>query len=273
MLIQTDNFLISVTDTVERPMLYGEGGVPLIIDTDFNPKEHRKQTGRICGLPIKVSKQYTYNNDLQIGDQVLFNHLALEDERKFKPHIYRVELFLIFAKINNGIVEPIDEFIICEASVQEQSTVIKGADKISSKYCKALALSENAKKSGVKANDLIYFTHNADYSFKVGSKEFIRLRTRNVVAVERDGELIPMREMVMVEQVIKEEKVAGLTVVKQTTNQRIGKVLKIAEGNEFLQPNDEICFYYGSSVKVNWKGKEYCFVDINNIKFVYDEES
>lgn len=269
MLIQKDNFLISVTDTVERPLLYGENGVPLIIDTDYHPKEHRKQIGRICGLPIQVTDQYLYDNPLKIGDSVLYSHLALEDLQKYKDKIYRVEYEFIIAKVNNNVIEPLEDFILCEAMTEKNDSLIQKAERSSEKYCKAIAVSNKAKTFGVKVNDIIFFTHNANYSFKVGEKEFVRLRIRNVIAIERGGELFPMRNKVMVSEINKEENVLGIVVLKKKTNQKKGVVLKASVEVKEIKQGDEIAYYLGSSSSLTWNGNQYAFVNKDNIKFIY----
>ena len=269
MLIQQDNFLISVTDTIERPLLFGENGQPLIIDTDYNPKDHRKQIGTIEGLPIRVTPQYIYDNPLKKGDKVLINHLALEKLQHYLNNWYRVEYYLIFAKINEGILEPLEDFIFCDAVPIKQDSVVQLADKKSEKYAKVIALSHKAKSFGLQIGDLVYFTHNANYSFHVGEKEFTRLRIRNIIGIERGGELIPMRNKLLVEQIEEFDEVCGIKVLKEPTNQKIGIVLQTSDMVKGINKGDKVSFYLGSASSLTWQGKNYAFVTDDNIKFIY----
>lgn len=270
MLIQQDNFLISVTDTVERPLLFGENGQPLIIDTDYNAKDHRKQIGTIEGLPIRVTDQYIYDKPLKKGDKVLMNHLALENRQHYLNNWYRVEYYLIFAKINEGVLEPLEDFIFCDSVPIKQDSAIQLVDKKSEKYAKIIALSNKAKSLGLQIDDIVYFTHNANYSFNVGEVEFTRLRVRNVIGIERDGKLIPMRNKVLVEQIEEFDYICGIRVLKPSTNQKTGIVLQSSEMVKGINKGDKVSFYLGSASSLTWKGKNYAFVTDDNIKFIYE---
>ena len=269
MLIYTDNFLIKVSDTQERPLIKMANGQPLIVDTDYNPKEHRKQIGEIVALPMNISSQHLYDNPLEIGDTVLFSHLALEDFQHYQDNIYRAEYHLFYAKIKNGIIEPLEDILICEAMNVKQDSVIAKLDIKSEKYCKVIAVSNKNKKEGVIEGDIIHFTHNANYSFKVGEKEFVRLRTRNIIAIERNGDFIPMRNKVMVKEIEDKKYIAGIEIVRKKDNQKKGVVIKTSNDVAEVKENDIVCYFLGTSSRLNVQGTEYAFVNKDNIKFIY----
>lgn len=262
MICQKDMFIVSIPDSIERPEIFGTNR--FIIDTDYNPKEHKKQIGQIVHLPIRITEQYVYDNPLVVGDEVLISHQVAEDVNKLEDGLYRADYYNIFAKINGGVLEPLEDFIFCDRVLDQKSNALLLTDKVSTKCAKVIAVCKNSK--GVKVGDMIHFTSNADYTLYIGKKEFTRMRLRNVIAIERCGEIFPLSSKVMVMEVIVPTVIGGIELPNPNPMQKKGVVITPNFG---LNRGDVVCYFEGHSSQVKIDGDKYSSVGEDNIKFVY----
>lgn len=261
MIVKKNCFLVEVQDKYEFPL-------GMRVDVKWTDERHifKNHIGKIIGLPIRIDNKYFNEFPLVIGDDVFMSHLVCEDKYRVSHNVFYAEYFHLFAKVA-GAICPLDEFILLERGYREQHELLKVADKQSGVFGYAKYLSEYAIQAGVKVGDKVFFTHNANYEFNVQGALYTRIRIRNVVGVERDGELICLNNRALVHPEPSFENVSGLIFEKKET-QRTAVVLKSNIAS--VKPNDKVAFYNDVASRCIWRNKEYAFLNEENIKFVWN---
>lgn len=270
MRLNKDIYLIRLDDSIERLPIMSSRGESLVLDMDFNPKEYRRQYGEVIGLPIRVGMEYINDNPLKEGDKVLVSHLISERDHSLGDNLHRCEYFNIFAKVNNWILEPLEDFIFCDRMVEKRSSVLEMKEVVSMKFCVVVSVSNKAKEYGIREGDIVHFTHNSDYGINISGKKFTRIRLRNVICIERDGELFPVKHKMKVKVIREKKEVAGIEVVgSKKVLQKEGIVID-SNGVKGFREGDKICYYNGHFSRIDYDGIEWSFIEENNVHFKYN---
>lgn len=262
--VARNKFLIEVNDQFVRPNIKGLD----FIDTDFNPKVLATKTGRIYCLPISIGQEFRYDIKLEIGDEVVFNHLVCNNRNKFSDTIFFGNYNLIFAVIRDGVLIPLEDAMFLEKIIEVGDVIggFKIPDKVSSKCATIYAASTYAQSEGIRNGDVIFFTKDADYPIAIGGKEFYKMHLRNVIGIDRGGELTTFRNKLLVKDITELGKIGGLEKIYANTSLRTGIVME--SGTTGIAQGTLLTYYNGTASIVNWKGSDYAFINLENIKYL-----
>ncbi|MES2395793.1 MAG: hypothetical protein V4549_07310 [Bacteroidota bacterium] len=264
MRIARNKFLVEVSDQFVRPNIKGLE----FIDTDFNPKILATKVGRINSLPICVGSEYKYETKLNVGDEIVFNHLVCQERNKFSNNIFFCQYYNIFARIQNGELEPLEDVFFCHKIVEPDTTFpgfhIPG--KVSGKHATVMAVSALVAKEGVKVGDIVYFTKNADYEIVIAGNELYKMHLRNIIGIKREGKLTTFRNKLLVKDVTELGFIGGLEKIYANTSLRVGVVME--SGTTGIAVGTRITYFNGVASVLSWKGEDYSFINEENIKFV-----
>lgn len=274
MKVAKDTFLIQVhSDRNSDIGIIGANGSPITIDTDYNKYKHTVQVGRIYACPIMITDQYSYDTPLQVNDQVVFHHFVCQPDHKVAENIYRAEYFHVYAKIENDIIMPIEDAIFVIPLLEDEESMYVGKIRIKAfqenvkQQGLVFAASKKAQAAGVHAGDKVFFTANADYSMKVIDKDVYRMRIRNIVAIERNGELVCLAGKVLVKEDPQERMIGRFSDVRGGT-QMTGIV--IAAHAPGIKPGERIAYYAGTTGSIDYDGSRYGFIELRHINYVIE---
>lgn len=265
MRVSKNKFLVEVDEQFVIPKI---NGIDFFVDTDYNPKALATKTGRIHTLPITVTEDFIYDNKLNVGDRVVFSHLVCQKINRFAENVFFCSYHNIYAKVMVGELQPLEDIFFCE-KMKMPDTVIGAFTKegeVSDKYARVFSVSNYSKEQGVEIGDIVFFTKNADYEMDVNGKSIYKMHLRNVIAIERDGELKTFRNRVMVKNITQIGSVAGVEKIYAQTSLQTGVVLE--EGNSGVKKGSLITYFAGIASEVNWNGQNYSFVRAENIKYI-----
>lgn len=265
MRVAKNKFLVEVDDQFVRPVI---GGLKLFVDTDFNPKRLATKIGRIHSLPVALDQEYRYDNKFNVGDVVVFSHLVCQDKNKFADNIFYCNYHNIYAKVVNDSLVPIEDIIFCEKMYDAGMEIgcFKVDPKVSDKYAKVFEVSKFAEEEGVQKGDIVFFTKNADYEVDVCGKSLYKMHLRNIIGIERDGELKTFRNKLLVKNITKLKNVGQVERLYADTHLQTGVVLE--SGKTSIAKGTELTYLNTISTVVKWKGEEYSFINLENIKFI-----
>lgn len=266
MRISKNNFLVQVDSQFQKPNIPGFD----FIDTDFNPKALATKIGRIYALPIYVGEEYKYDVKLKEGDLVVFNHIVCDDKNKIENNIFLCAYYNIYAKIDDGKIIPLEDTIFCEKIIDSGIEIgcFKVEGKVSDKYAKVFEVSAYMKKQGIQSGDIIFFTKNADYEIVVGGKELLKMHQRNIIGIERNGELVPFGRKLIVKNITKWNDAGGLKRMYASSNLQTGVVIN--GGITRIEKGKMLTYFALISSEVTWKGEKYSFIKDENIKFIIE---
>ena len=262
--VARNKFLIEVNDQFVRPNIRGLD----FIDTDFNPRALATKTGKICCLPISIGQEFRYDVELKVGDEVVFNHLVCSDKNKFSDTIFFANYNLIFAVIRDGVLIPLEDSMFLEKIIDVGAEIgcFKVPDKVSSKCATIYEASLFAKSEGIRNGDIIFFTKDADYPIIIHGKEFYKMHLRNVIGINREGELTTFRNKLLVKDITELGKIGGLEKIYANTSLRTGIVRE--SGTTSITQGSLLTYYNSTASIVNWKGSDYAFILEENIKYI-----
>ncbi len=265
MLVSKNNFLVEVESQFVKPKIKG---FDFFIDTDFNPKLLSTKIGKIHTLSIGVTPPSKYDNPLHVGDLVVFGHLVCQAKNKVQENVFMCPYHSIFAKIVNEQLQPLEEMIFCEPITDEDKNIgaflVKG--KVSDKKAKVFELSNEVRKAGIQKGDTVFFTKNADYGVEVAGKLLYMMRIRNIIGIERDGELKTFRKKLLVKNTTKLGSIGDVEKIYAQTSLQTGIVIE--SGTTNITKGTELTYLNGTASIVNWKGEDYAFIDEVNIKYL-----
>lgn len=264
MRVARNKFLIEVNDQFVRPNIKGLE----FIDTDYNPKVLATKFGRIVCLPISVGQEFRYDVKLEIGDEVVFNHLVCNDRNKYSDTKFFGNYNLIFAVIREGVLIPLEDSMFLEKIIEVGAEIgcFKVPDKVSSKCATIYEASTYAQAEGIRKGDIIFFTKDADYPIAIHGKEFYKMHLRNVIGIERDGVLTTFRNKLLVKDITELGKIGGLEKIYANTSLRTGVVIE--SGTTGIEQGSLLTYYNSTSSIVRWKGQDYAFISEENIKYL-----
>ncbi len=273
MKVQKDTFLIRVQSDRINTGIAGIGGKEIIIDSDYNKYKHTTQIGIIHACPIKITKQYLYDTELNVGDTVAFHHFVCQADHKIEDGVYRAEYFHLYALLKDSSVEPLEDVIFVEPILESEDSLYAGNIRIKShqeniKQCGIVfAASKKAKAMGVRDGDKVFFSKDADYKMKLIDKVYYRMRIRNITAIERDGKLICLNDKFLVKQFGPENK-SGIFVDVKQSHQMRGDVVFVGDAVwGAVQEGDAVSYYNGSLGTIEWKGDTYATIELRNLNY------
>ncbi len=162
---------------------------------------------------------------------------------------------------------PLEKTIFCEKIVEPDYNVgglhVKG--KVSDKCAKVFEVSKYCYDNGIRKDDIIFFTKNADYEIIVEGKEFYKMYLRNVIGIERNGQLVPYQNKLLVKNVTKLGEVGGLQRIYAPNTLQYGVVIN--SGNTGIEKGITITYFDVFSSPVIWKEEMYSFINEENIKY------
>ena len=262
MIVKKNCFLVEVADRYEFPL-------GLKVQCHWATEQHnfKNHTGIIIGTPIRIDNQYFKDYPLVIGDRVMISHAVTEKRYEVGHNKYMAEYFDLFAKFTDNGIVPLDEFLIIEREMEAANVLLYERAKQSQKFGRLVAASERAKELGVEVGDRIYFTHNANYEYRVDAKLYTRIRIRNIIGVERNGELIALKNRAIVKPFERKSEVNGF-VFKEKSIQRDGVAIK-SNINGVI--DGEIVTYFDDlATKLHFNNIEYSILAQENIKYVWN---
>lgn len=262
--VAKNKFLVEVNDQFVRQNIPGL----TFIDTDYNPKLLSTKVGRIHSLPIRMDDRFKYDVKLDVGDDVVFDHLVCQDLNKFSDTVFFCEYFNIYAKIIDGAIVPLEEFLFCEKTVESGVEIgcFNVPSYVSDKRATVYALSNYAKACGVLVGDVVYFTKNADYSIEVGGKEFFKMKMHSIIGIERDGVLTTFGKKLLVKNITELGMVGGLNKIYADTSLQVGVVIE--SGDTDIAKGAKVTYFNASATEMEWNGDKYGFINEENIKYI-----
>jgi co-chaperonin GroES (HSP10) len=275
MRVGQDTFLIQVGNSKNSAIkIKGLNGQEILVDTDYNKYKHSVQIGRIYALPITISAKYDNSEPLTIGDIVVFHHFVCQPDHKVPigENVYRAEMFHIYAKIEEEQVKPLEDIIFVEPILEAKENMFAGTIQLKSEQSLlpqqgiVFAASKKAKEKGVLVGDKVYFTGNADYWMKIVDKNMYRMRVRNIVAIERSGELICLEDKILVKEEANNE--PKKLFCEESKLQKNGEIIKVGKEIKGLDEGQKISFVNGIHGSVNHTGNNYSFVELRHINYI-----
>jgi co-chaperonin GroES (HSP10) len=281
MLVNKDSFLIEV----DKPQLNalnikGING-SLLVDTDYNKYKHATQIGKVVATPIRLTPQYLNDTPINVGDTVVFHHFVCQPNNKVRfmeEEVYRADYFNIYGKVEGGKLIPIEDVFFVTPILEPEENMYEGVLQIKPhrEYIKQYGIVHSVSSSlsnlGLMPGDKIFFTKNADYEMTISEELLYRMRTRNIVTIERDGELICLKDKLIVRQFPKIERVGVLLSAKRTGEQR-GEVVRVGENSKGVVVGEVVSYFNGSSGTFEYKGETYSIIELRHINYVVNGEN
>lgn len=266
MLVSKNNFLVEVDSQFVQPAIKG-----FFVDTDFNPRLLATKIGRIHSGTIRIDKPNIYDVPLNVGDEVVFGHNVCQKNNKVSENVFRCAYHAIFAKIQGGEILPVEEIIFCEPIREPNSNMgaFQISGTISRHTARVYAMSKTAKNFGLQSGDVVFFTKDADYCVNVLGKDLYMMRLRNIIGIERNGELVAFRNRLLVKNRTKLGEIGQLKKIYYQTSLQVGEVL--SGGDSGIEKGTLLTYLNGPASIVSWKGENYAFIDERNIKFIITE--
>lgn len=281
MLVNKDSFLIEV----DRPQLNtldveGING-NLLVDTDYNKYKHATQIGKVVATPVRITAQYINDTPINVGDVVVFHHFVCQPGNKanfMDGNIYRADYFNIYGKVEDGELIPIEDIFFVTPILEPEENMYEGVLQIKPhrEYIKQQGIVHSVSKTmaelGMFPGDKVYFTKSADYSMTINDELLYRMRLRNIVTIERDGDLVCLKDKLIVKQFPKVEKVGVLFSTKRTGEQR-GKIVKIGSEITGVEVGEVVSYFNGSLGTFEYKGETYSLIELRHLNYVADEDN
>ncbi len=184
----------------------GLNGEKLKLDKQFNPYHHSTQIGTIAEVPDTFSESSIDSNTLKKGDTVWFHHFVCQPKNLWLikgEEFYQAKWELIWAKVEDGKLIPINQWIFVEPISEEEEDMYYGGIQLHDarenlqQVGTAFAVSAHAQKMGVNVGDRVHFIKDADYEIEIDDKKLWRMKLPTIVAVERDGKLYPLSDKIL----------------------------------------------------------------------------
>lgn len=265
MRVAKNTFLIEVDEQFVRPVI---GGIKLFVDTDFNPRVLSTRIGKINTLPIALDEDYKYDIKLEVGDEVVFSHLVCQSKNRFFGNKFFCRYHNIYTKVVNDNFEVMEDIIFCEKMFDAGIEIgdFKVAGKVSEKFAKVFEVSKFSKEEGIEKGDIVFFTKNADYEIEVCGKVFYKMHLRNIIGIERNGELKTFRNKLLVKNTTKLSKVGQMSRLYADSNLQSGEV--VLSGKTNIAVGTGLAYMNGSASAITWKGEDYSFISMEHIKYL-----
>jgi len=269
-------FLISADKDLNSKVKIG--GKSLFVDRDFDKYRYSTQIGEVFSCPKKIDeKEFINDTAINNGDIVIFHHFVCQPNNLVivgGKELYKCEFYNLWAKIENQKITPIEDFIFVEPILEPESNLTSNGLllKTSREPLKnqgiIFALSSAARKSGLRMGDKVFFTNNADYDIKILESTLYRMRVRNIIGVERNGQLVCLSDKLLVKEIVKENKLNGL-IYFQNKREKTGVVKSIGEKIKGISVGTNVSYFEGLSSSLNYNGENYSFLSVEQLNYKY----
>lgn len=289
MKVAKDTFLIQVdSDRNAHVGVTGANGQKILIDVDYNKYKHTRQIGHVYACPIRITDQYAYDTPLNVGDTVLFHHFVCQPDHKvpFMNGVYRAEYFHLYAKMVFGgticldtgkhtrmeLLRPLEDAIFVVPIQEDESALYKGSIRIKTHQENikqqgiVFASSKKAQAANILSGDKVFFTANAEYPIRVLDKDMYRMRIRNIVAVERNGQLVPIAGKVLVKKDSDNHKFGSFYEAKENS-QSTGIVVAVGKDVDGVEVGERISYYTATAKPLIHNGDQYSFIELRHINY------
>jgi len=266
-----DIFFVDADFNANKTMdIKGADGERLYIDIDFDPYAYATRIGAITHTPLIIGDKYKYLTKLDKGDIVIFHHFVCQEDNRVivdGKHYFKADFCHLFAKIKNNTVTPLEQFIFVRPIKDEVKFMGKLQISFEDKNLKSTGiieyLSEEAKGVGLKVGDKVFYTKNAEYKMNILGTEFYRMRIRNILLVERDGDLICLNDRLLLKAIKK----TGMWV---TGNEKAltAEVCGVMDGESHIAIGDIIGYSRGLDYPIEYKGVEYLLTRRENANYL-----
>lgn len=264
--------------------IIGHNGKPLFVDTDFHKFEHSQQVATIYSKPLLIESNhngdYLYDNTLQKGDTVIVHHHVCQKEKVVMDgdnKVFRCDYYNIMAKTQGGTnnkvdiceIVPLEKFVFVQPIVEpiKKSTtgliltthegVEQGSGYV---YC----LSKQAVEAGIKKGDKVFYSSKSDYEIEILGVKLYRMRIRNIIAIERDGQLWCMNNKVLIMELPKKK---TRLIMPDNSSEKDGVVVRTGESTIGIMAGDKVNFCYGVSERLRWNNAIYGAIDQKHINY------
>lgn len=253
-----DKFFVSADADANKCLdIVGPDGKKLFIDIDFNPFAYSTRVGTVTHIPQIIDDQWLNDNPIKVGDSVVFHHHVCQKENRVEyedEELFMADYSQLFAKVEDGIITPLETIIYVEPIMEIEEDLfcdkfkIKEEVEVQKMMGIATFTSDNALKAGIALGDKIYFTAYAHYKTDLLGKEYYRIRLRNVRLVEREGGLIFIDNMVVLND-------------NHT-------VIGLGDNITDIELDDKVNYFEGVFAKVNYEGKTLTSLQRENINVI-----
>ena len=257
--------------------IIGHNGQPLFIDTDFNKFGHAENVATVYSKPMSIETDHNgvnlYDTEINIGDTVIVHHHVCQKKKEIMDgnnKVYRCDYFNLIAKIENNEIIPLEQFFFVQPIKEEikkssfgfdlstHATITQGSGYV-------YILSKQAKESGLCKGDKVYYTNNANYSMTILGVKLYRMRIRNIIAIERNGELYCMNNKVLIKETPKQQ---GRFIIADKGQERDGVIKFVGAETKGIKVNDNVNFCYGVSERVYWQNDTYGAIETKHINYI-----
>jgi len=266
-----DIFFVDADFDANKTMdIKGADGERLYIDIDFDPYSYATRIGTITHTPLIIDNKYKYLTKLDKGDTVIFHHFVCQDDNRViidDKQYFRADFFHLFAKIKDNTVIPLEQFIFIRPIKGEVKFMGKFQMSFDDKNLKSTGiieyLSQEAKDVGLKVGDKVFYTKNAEYKMNILGTDFYRMRIRNILLVERDGELVCLNDRLLLKAIER----TGMWV---TGNEKALKaeVCGVMDSEKEIKVGDTIGYSRGLDYPIEYNGTEYLLTRRENANYV-----
>ncbi len=282
--IQNLFFIRANPDLHKTLSIKSHDGRNLILDTDFQKYNYATQIGEIAYAPLCISDEYTNDNPVKVKDTVVFHHFVCQPDNEFISNgerVYKCEYFHLFAKIENEKLTALEDFIFVQPILESEDSIWSLCKKIQLKPRRenlkyqaiVFSLSKQAEESGLLEGDKVYFTKDADYDINLFGIDLWRMRVRNIVAVERNGQLICLNDKIMVKCISDQDAWVntGSVIMKpEDTKEKRGVIIGIGSGVSGLNTGLLISYFNSVGTKLKFGKETFAFIGKSNISFIIE---
>lgn len=193
-----NNFVVHLENTMVDQIELSNG-VNLYIDTKYDEFKHRVNEGEVVFIP------YNYDTAIESGDTIYFHHLVvLNGGQKlpgyddhyvvfYNPETAINSQVIAYKKKGSDVVVPMDGWSILkyveEPEKELKSDVIEivTLEKDNTPNKGQIAFnSKDIENLGLEVGDVVGFPNNMDYRFKIDGEEYYRVRTEDLLYVEKE---------------------------------------------------------------------------------------
>lgn len=282
-----DKFFVSCDqDSGSTLDIIGINGLALILDKKFDPYLHATRFGIVEEVPAEFSPKSIDSHLIKPGDEVFFHHFVAQEKNEWLikgKQLFQAHYEQIWAKIENKQLVPINDWLFLSPIEEtEEDLNIVGSNIQIREYTQnkqsvgvCFAISEYGKKMGIAIGDIVHIIKEADYKINIGGKDLWRIRLQSVVCIERNGELIPLNDKVIIRENDRSDvAMVGdiLIPISERSKDLYGKVLKVGSDVPMcmVKEDDNVCFLHGVFTKFEINDQPYAIVRKENIIYICD---
>ena len=270
-----DTFLIRADRDLNRTTkVKGHDGNYLVIDADVNEFEHATQIGTVGHVPEIIDIKYRYDTPIFENDVIIFHYHVTQSKHAIEingEQFFKCPYFQIWCKIENETIVPLEDFIFVEPIMESEEEMFSGniQTKLYQEEIKSTGIvysvSSMATQLGIKEGDKVFVTSSADLEIEILGKKLWRMRIRNVVGIEREGDLICLNNKALVKEIFEESQPQFLTK-GDDKKERAGEV--VLSNIKDLSVGDKISYHNGVNTSLTYKGELYSYISSVNINYI-----